>query len=374
MLKYNILNKTEEIILTLRSFYEKFSYQRITTSEFEEYDFLISNKKFLSNTKLISFMNEQGKLIALKPDTTLSIAKNVVLENDSKKVYYEENVFRYIKESSNYKSYKQMGVEFFTLNNSYSNLEIITIALETLNLLNNDFILNLSHSIFINGILNEFKFSKNSYKQIINNIKNKNIHDLEKILKSEELTDKDIKRITTICTLSGEFNLIISKAKEISTNKDSLDAIQELEKVYYNLSKIVDSNFLSKIKLDLSMFQDLDYYNGLIFKGYIRNLPKEILIGGRYDNLMSKLNKKTNAIGFVVNLDELYNYYLDNNQKTDCDYLILYDDSTSELDLVKTSLELIKNNYKVISKHINNKTVITFSKDSIDFTSNKEIK
>ena len=49
----------------------------------------------------------------------------------------------------------------------------------------------------------------------------------------------------------------------------------------------------------------MSYYNGLIFQGFIGGVPTAILSGGRYDNLMEKLGKKTQAIGFAVYADQL---------------------------------------------------------------------
>ena len=60
-----------------------------------------------------------------------------------------------------------------------------------------------------------------------------------------------------------------------------------------------------KIQLDLSLVNDIDYYNGIIFRGYIRKLPGCVLAGGQYDKAMKILGKAGGAVGFAIYLDEL---------------------------------------------------------------------
>ena len=49
----------------------------------------------------------------------------------------------------------------------------------------------------------------------------------------------------------------------------------------------------------------MEYYNGLVFQGYLKALPRPLLKGGRYDLLMQQFTPGAGAIGFAVYLDEL---------------------------------------------------------------------
>ena len=48
-----------------------------------------------------------------------------------------------------------------------------------------------------------------------------------------------------------------------------------------------------------------EFYNGLVFQGYLKALPRPLLKGGRYDLLMQQFTPGAGAIGFAVYLDEL---------------------------------------------------------------------
>ena len=59
------------------------------------------------------------------------------------------------------------------------------------------------------------------------------------------------------------------------------------------------------IRLDLTLAGEMEYYNGLVFQGYLKALPRPLLKGGRYDLLLQKFTPGAGAIGFAVYLDEL---------------------------------------------------------------------
>ena len=69
-------------------------------------------------------------------------------------------------------------------------------------------------------------------------------------------------------------------------------------------------NLKKWIHFDLSMIPDLDYYDGIIFKGYYSSSPKKIISGGRYDSLTEKFRKKVSAIGFSINMDEMIRFMI----------------------------------------------------------------
>ena len=80
------------------------------------------------------------------------------------------------------------------------------------------------------------------------------------------------------------------------------------------------------IRFDFSIVNDMSYYNGVVFQGYVNNIPSSILSGGQYDNLMLKMGRKDKAIGFAVYLDLLQRF--NNTEKQfDVDYILLKNDT-----------------------------------------------
>ena len=81
-------------------------------NKFEEYDLYAHHKDFLVSDSVITFTDGSGKLLALKPDVTLSIVKNSKdLAAGVEKLFYTENVYRVAKGSRNFREIMQVGLE-----------------------------------------------------------------------------------------------------------------------------------------------------------------------------------------------------------------------------------------------------------------------
>ena len=98
---------------------------------------------------------------------------------------------------------------------------------------------------------------------------------------------------------------IRDRAKALCGNEKAQQAIEELERLYANLKACVYDH---GIHLDFSIVNDMDYYNGIIFQGFVDGIPTGVLSGGRYDNLVHKCGKNADALGFAVYMDMLERY------------------------------------------------------------------
>ena len=130
------LKKEDINMLSLRQLYEHFGYVHYKMNKFEEYDLYAENKDFLAGDKIITFTDTNGKLLALKPDVTLSIVKNY---NDIpgvvRKVYYNENIYRTSKSTKTYKEIMQMGLECIGDLDIYQIAEVLILAAASLSVL-----------------------------------------------------------------------------------------------------------------------------------------------------------------------------------------------------------------------------------------------
>ena len=95
MIDERLLKSEEKAIFNLRSLYKKYGYSPYKISKVEEYELYVRNKDFLVSDRVITFNDTNGKLLALKPDVTLSIIKSGEdTEGVKQKVFYNENVYR----------------------------------------------------------------------------------------------------------------------------------------------------------------------------------------------------------------------------------------------------------------------------------------
>ena len=111
-LDLNMLRPQERLSLRLRLLYEEAGFRQYRMGRFEEYGLYQQNRRFLASDQVITFTDLDGRLLALKPDVTLSIAKNAqVEEGGCGRFYYFENVYRPSQESHTFQEISQMGLE-----------------------------------------------------------------------------------------------------------------------------------------------------------------------------------------------------------------------------------------------------------------------
>lgn len=325
------MRKEDRIINDLKNLFDQNGYHYYKMRKFEEYSLYMENKNFLSNEYIITF-NHNGKLLALKPDVTLSIVKNAkACVDKTEKLYYREGVFRYDRKSHEYKEVNQIGLEVMGDIDVTTDCEILSLAMKSLELISDKYVLCISNTGIIGGILEHLKITSYETKNlIIKAIKEKSKHTLEAILNevSVSLEGKQM--------LYDLFEGKIPQIEEVSASADNLNKTLEC------MSAL---GYKDKIKIDFSIINDLDYYTGTVFNGFIDGIPKVILSGGRYDGLVEKFGAKVNAEGFAIYLDDLL--YLDDKEEYDVDVLLLYDKNSNPVEVMKKAEEIKKSGESV---------------------------
>ena len=124
----------------------KFGYAPYKMSRFEEYELYVRNKDFLQSDRVITFSGADGRLLAMKPDVTLSIVKNAPETPGAvRKVHYRENVYRQERDGGNFREILQAGIECVGDVGSYEIAEVVYLAAKSLAALGEGTILSLSH-------------------------------------------------------------------------------------------------------------------------------------------------------------------------------------------------------------------------------------
>ena len=332
------LTNNEKIIFNLRSLFNKRGYSQYKMSKFEEYDLYVRNKDFLISDSVITFTDTNGKLMALKPDVTLSIIKNSNDEPDSiQKVYYDENVYRISKGTNTFKEITQIGLECFGKIDNYNICEVINLACKSLRVISENSMLDVSHLGIITEILKAINVPVEFESEIFRCISEKNPHELVKLCSEFGLPDKDTELLKTIATTSGKASVVIPEIKALLGDVIDSKALDGL----FEILSFVDDDVKDMIQVDFSVVSDTHYYNSIVFKGFIEGIPTSVLSGGQYDKLMNKMKRKSKAIGFAVYLDMLDILNVNNNE-FDVDVVLVYNDST-KLSQIKEQTESLLN-------------------------------
>ena len=334
-----VLKNDEKAIFTLRSLYEKYGYSQFKMSKFEEYDLYVRNKDFLVSDNIITFTDTTGKLMALKPDVTLSIIKNGDDSSSLQKVYYNENVYRVSKGSYSFKEIMQVGLECIGDVDSYCILEVLSLAAKSLECISPDFALDISHLGIISAVMDDLDISSSERSALLKCIGEKNASGIT------EICGEAGENLKKLVLTYGDLDKVSKVLDEIFGNEKP-EAVSELISVASALS---EKGFKDKIRIDFSVLNDMNYYNGFVFKGFINGIPSGILSGGQYDFLMKKMKRNKKAIGFAVYLDMLERFN-ENSKDFDVDAILLYEEGISLSVLDKAVDALTKEGKSVMAQ------------------------
>ena len=295
------LQPKERASFALRALYEAAGCRKYHMGRFEEYGLYQANRSFLSSEQVITFTDLDGRLLALKPDVTLSIAKTAQpAPGETLRYYYHENVYRPSAESHTFKEISQMGLEMLGAVGEAQVQQAVCLAARSLDALGADWVLEVSHMGYLFGLFDALGVPDAARAKLLEKLREKNAHELRAAAGAAGLADAAADILCSVLSLCGSYADTLAKAAALCRNDAMRAAVAELEALAVPLEKAG-----GVIRLDMTLAGEMEYYNGLVFQGYLKTLPRPLLKGGRYDLLMQKFTPGAGAIGFAVYLDEL---------------------------------------------------------------------
>lgn len=288
------LRREERVLFELRSLYQRHGYARYKMGKFEEYDLYVRNKDFLVSDGVITFTDTDGRLMALKPDVTLSIIKNTRdVENRVQKVYYSENVYRISGSTRQFKEIMQTGLECIGDVDLYNLCEVISLASRSLDAIDPENVLVLSHMGVISALVNALELDQDVQAEVLRCIGEKNADGVRKLCPG-----RDIEAVLALIAAHGKPGQVIARLRPYCNQGLAKAALDELETVTGLLDR-------PNVQIDFSTVNDMNYYNGIVFQGFIRTIPEGVLSGGQYDKLMQRMDRESRAVGFAIYMDLL---------------------------------------------------------------------
>ncbi len=331
------LKAEERILFKLRSLYSSFGYKTYKMSRFEEYDLYARNKDFLVSGNIITFTDTDGKLMALKPDVTLSIVRSV---KDQKgmvsRICYGENVYRVSDRSGTFREIMQAGLECIGDVGIVELGEVVSLAQMSLKAISGESILTISHM----GIVESFlKTVPDQIKtEVITALAARNVSALNAISDSNKEFAQVLSKIAKLAMMTGPANMIIKTLKDMGADSQSVS----------QLEAIIDVLDPASTRIDFSILDGMKYYNGIVFRGYINGVPSAVISGGQYDKLMRRMKRSSRAIGFAVYLDSLERL-MEEVPQYDVDTVLLYGEKDDMGKVLKRAMELRRGGRSVVT-------------------------
>ncbi len=284
----SLRRETENKILNL---FKDRGYQEIITPTFVYED---SVSEFLFEPlkdKLFKLVDRaNGKTMILRADITLQITQAVLLGDFDMpmRVCYAENVYRDIKEHLGQKrELKQVGVELFGVKELDADVEVVSLALESLELLGfKDMHLKVSDTSILQRLVEEYSLSRDEADRLESFVYRKDISSIE----------------------NGDFpESLKRRLNELERESGTVELKKNLNYEAYRLASTLKSRFPHvNVFCDLFYFEYPKYHHGITFDIFVGN--KRVVVGGRYGNITKKLGRYIPALGFAIDLDELVQF------------------------------------------------------------------
>lgn len=298
-----VMDSQERIGFLLRGLYAGRGYSRYRMSKFEEYDLYSRNKDFLFSDGVITFTDTNGRLMALKPDVTLSIVKNTRdVPGTLQKLYYHENVYRVASAEDGFREMTQVGVECMGSVDSACVAEVLKLAAESLRLFSEEFVLEISHLGILGAFTDAVAADEEMRRKLLQCVTEKNAHGITLLCREAGLPDSAGEPLRQLTALYGTPRSVMPRIRKLAEENGAAEYAEELARA---AAAFTGSDTEDRIRIDFSASGDVKYYNGIAFKGFISGIPGSVLSGGQYDRLMRRMGRKDLAIGFAVFLNML---------------------------------------------------------------------
>ena len=288
----------------LSGIFKSKGYCEIVTPGLEFFDVFNLNSRYFPQESMYKLSDNKGRLLVVRPDSTMPIARVAATRlKDAElplRLYYRQNVYRnkpVMRGRSD--EIHQMGIELIGSDSKRADLEVISSAIEVLaSFENEDFRFELGDIGFFRELVNKLDADTAAKEEIRSLIEVKNYPALNDLLDS--IGDNDItKALKQLPRLFGGEE-VFDKAAELYDDEKIRSVISGLRDLY---NRLIELGYGGKITIDLGIVNKLDYYTGVVMKGYLQGYGDAVLSGGRYNKLLAEFGYDVPATGFAVNVD-----------------------------------------------------------------------
>lgn len=297
----------KNIEMKLRDSFEYRGYHEVITPALEFLDVVTVSENGMPVEKMYKLVDSKGRLMALRPDSTMPIARLCATRLKNEKLplrlYYNQPVYS-VNPSLRGRSDEilQTGIELIGVTSKKSDIEVLVTAAKAVeNLKIDNFRIELGHIGIFNALVSALGISKEESETVRRYIEMKNYPALNDFLDSINTESAEVIKILPRLFGGKE---VFKKARDLIKDSSVNEILDYLEQLYTALSEL---GLNDKITVDLGIVNRTDYYTGIVFKGYVEGFGEEVLSGGRYDGLLKEFGRDAGAVGFAVNIDAAAN-------------------------------------------------------------------
>ena len=284
-----------ELEARLRNLFLMNGYDEIETPGIEYFDVY---KSFVAEEELYKFTDGKGRLLCTRYDGTIPVARYAAGRNDTLpiRLSYIENMYRAGQIGGGKQSgFTQAGIELLGASGSKSDAEVLALAIKSaLELGLTDLQVSVGQVQFFKGLSRQLGLSGETIAKVKAAISNRDTVTIEKLDLSRE--DKDT--LLMITESGGTYDTIDNMLPRV-TDEGAKEALGNIKEILDIMERY---GYLKYVSVDLGLIESIDYYTGMVFKGYTYEVGFPVFGGGRYDDVSKTFGKDMAAVGFSISL------------------------------------------------------------------------
>ena len=285
----------------LTALFRRRSYAEIITPEVEFYDLFLQSGNPMPQEAMLKIIDRSGKIMVMRPDCTTPIARVAATKLRTvplpQRLYYDQTVFRSGDAHRGGSSeIAQCGVELIGAAGKKADLEMVALAVDALKAAGLErFHVELGHVGFFRELTARVDMPAAAAEQMRSLIEGKNFAALNDLLEPYA-GQPAVRPLRRLPYLFGGAE-VLDEAENLSGGSDALDYLRDL------YSELKTAGYGDHIRFDLGLVHQIDYYTGVVFRGYVEGAGDAVLSGGRYDKLVGAFGRPAQATGFAVDVD-----------------------------------------------------------------------
>ena len=285
----------------LTELFSEKGYAEISTPEIEYYDLFVQSGNPLPQESFLKIVDRSGKIMVMRPDCTAPIARVAATKLKAvplpQRLYYNETVFRSGQaHKGGSTEIAQCGVELIGAAGEKADVEVIALAVEALKAVSpHPFHIELGHVGLFRALAAEMEMGPQLTEQMRLLIEGKHFAALNDLLSAYQ----DKPAYAVLSRLSQLFGSteVLDEAEALVGRREEVEYLRML------YAALQEKGCAQYVRFDLGLVHQIDYYTGVVFRGYVEGAGAPVLSGGRYDNLVEKFGRPAPAIGFAVDAD-----------------------------------------------------------------------
>lgn len=249
-----------------------------------------------------------GRMMGVRADMTPQVARidaHLLKREEPARLCYLGTVLHTRpSEFSSSRSPMQVGAELFGHSGMDSDLEVISLMMETLKACGVPRLyMDLGHVGVYRSLAQQAGFDEDTETQFFDLLQRKSIPEIEQFVAEHQYDEAMGKMLLALPTLTGGVECLEKAEVQLAAASDEvLNALDYVKRLSSELSLRYPE---LEIHYDFAELRGFHYQTGVVFAAYADGLGQEIARGGRYDGIGKVFGRARPATGFSADLKVL---------------------------------------------------------------------